>query len=150
MNVCRSSRRWRATISIALAIIATSLGCSRAKHAPAPSRVTSDGLTLTYSAGLVIDGEQIDHDFEITNRLHEPIFIEDDDDDIEKTCGCARLETAARHLEAGDKTTIRMAVNTTGKHGRFRVAGTIRWHEQTVNTGQSTCASRGRPNRFCW
>ena len=134
MNVCPCRRGSRAAVFVALVLLATSVGCSRAKPKEISSRSLSDGLSLTYSAGSIIDGEHVDHDFEVTNRLLEPIFIEDDDEDIEKTCGCARLETATRRLEPGGSTTIYMSVNTIGKHGRFRVGGTIRWH---TSSGQS-------------
>lgn len=94
-----------------------------------PAQQAPAGLDLIHDFGSVLEGTQVEHAFEAVNHLAVSIAIVDDTD-IHKTCGCTTLETSRQRLEPGEKATIRMRVDTTGKSGRFRVGGLIRWHAE--------------------
>ncbi len=84
------------------------------------------GLDLVHSVGSLSEGSRVEHIFTVKNDLQIPISIVDDAD-VQKTCGCATLDPSARRVPPGCTANVRMRVDTSGKHGRFRVGGLIRW-----------------------
>jgi hypothetical protein len=86
---------------------------------------------LVHDFGTVLEGEQVEYDFTLTNRLKSRVAIVDGD--IQLTCGCTSLVPSRRVLEPDATATVRMRVDTTGKSGRMRVGGTILWR----NNGKS-------------
>lgn len=91
-----------------------------------PQQRSLSGLDLAHDVGSVVEGTKVEHTFVTRNVLQVPITIADETD-MEKTCGCTTLEPSARRLAPGESATVRMRVDTTGKSGRFRVGGVIRW-----------------------
>lgn len=121
-----------AALIIVLAVSATTLTGTLLRK-PDSSAAQKDTVTdpselqLTHDVGTVIEGTTIDHPFAVHNGWQVPISIETDDD-IHKSCGCLKLEPAQRTLPAGQTTSVRMRVATSGKRGRLGVNGVIDWH----------------------
>ena len=114
---------------VAAAILGT--GCNRSLEATsgAPSQERDAQVRLVHDAGTVLAGVKVEHVFDVTNPWDVAVRIVDDLD-IEKSCGCLTLEPSKRCLSPGERATIRMTVNTHGKHGHFRVGGLVRWKSE--------------------
>ena len=117
---------WRTVAPLVSILLVGICGCCPSEGTSAIDPPSLAGLDLVHDFGSIVEGRDVEHSFKIANRLKVPLLVADDTD-VQKTCGCTTLEPSTKHLLPGETAAIRMRVNTTGKNGRFRVGGLIRW-----------------------
>ncbi|ARS37133.1 DUF1573 domain-containing protein [Pontibacter actiniarum] len=79
-----------------------------------------------YDFGTIKQGETIEHTFEFTNTGESPLIIEN----ASATCGCTVPEWTRTPVAPGEKGTVAVKFNSTGKMGQQQPTVTIRANTQ--------------------
>lgn len=79
-----------------------------------------------YDFGTIKQGETIEHTFEFTNTGSTPLIIES----ASATCGCTVPEWTKEPVAPGEKGTVAVKFNSTGKMGQQQPTVTIRANTQ--------------------